>query len=465
MSALVVDSLMSKKIKEITIDDVKSISKENNEPDWFLNQRIQAFKHFERLPLETNVLYKKYIDSDLINLEDQVFDIPASNYSLDDLRPENGRPYLITIDGKLAEVNLPDSWAEKGVLVQTVREFFEAKSDFLEKYLTANLAHYTEEKIANLVISLAPETLVIYIPSNAHLEEPLLRIDVETTQASSAISRLVMILDDNAEFTFISELHSIPFEFEENTEEYSSKLNAELLEVHTGAGSRLKVGVINVSSRKTATLKQLVVDAGRDSSIEWLNTYLGGSITFGKSTFRLAGNGSHVTTYECIFADKEQNIILATESLHQAPNTIGHIYNRAVVTDHSTASSIGLATVKNEAPNADSNVVESALLVGDNASSNSFPFLAIDTSEVKAGHAASVSKLDEDLVFYVMSRGLPRDSTEQLLIRGYLDPVIQMHPTEIIRTLAHELVLAKWDGVLGKPLLPRIHSLKTTEAL
>ncbi len=456
---------MNKKIKEITVSNVKSISEENNEPDWFLKQRIQAFERFERLPIEANVLYKKYVDPDLINLEEQMLEFDASNYSLDELRPGNGDPYLITVNGRIAEVSLPDSWVKKGIIVATTKELLESREELLKKYLTSTLPYYAEEKIANLVISLTPETLVIYIPKNTQLENPLLKIDVETDQVSSSIARVVLIIEDNSEFTFINELHSIPFESQQNVEEYSTKLNAELVEVHTGAGSRLKAGIVNISSRRTATLKQLAVNAGRDSSIEWLNTYLGGSITFGKNTFRLLGNGSQVTTYECIFADKEQNIILATESLHLAPNTIGHIYNRAVVTDQSSASSIGLATVKNEAPNSDSNLVESALIVGDNASANSFPFLAIDTSEVKAGHAATVSKLDEDLVFYVMSRGLPRDKTEQLLIRGYLDPVIQMHPTEIIKNLAHELVLAKWNGQLGQPLLPRIYSLKTTEAL
>ncbi len=415
-------------------------------PKEILNKKKEAFEAFFDLDVETDPLYAKYVDEDTFSIGKELTlessPLELSTELLDKINSLNA--VIVRINGRLVFSKFPRSWTEKGVLLLDNHKEILSLGKKGTTLFDEGLKEAKKNKFAALNYALSFHPLTIIIPSRTELEEILYVIDLDFPEMGTkhVFSQTFIFIGEQSSIKLVREFHSVPFKRGEKrfwNDFYLIKLEE---------SASLKTGILNVLSENTLFTGQIVLRSGKNSAVEWLSTQIGSKAMFLKNYFYLDHEGAELTNYECLFGDNEQEMIIVTKLQHLAPHTIGHTYNRTVVKDQASASSIGIASVHRQAPYSDSNLIESSLIVGDEASANSFPFLEIDTAEVRAGHSASTSKLDEDLVFYVMSRGLPKEDTEQLLIRGYLAPIIQKHSVEEIKFLANKLVQNKWDDNL-----------------
>ena len=173
---------------------------------------------------------------------------------------------------------------------------------------------------------------------------------------------------------------------------------------------------------------------------------LGGRITRSRFNLGLNGRGSSFEGYQVFFCDGKQRYDLDANLVHNSPDSAGSLTARGVLKGESQSIFKGMVKIKKGAKNSHSYLAHHAMLLDKRARSDAIPGLDIDTNEVKATHSASVAQIDEEQIFYLEARGLPKDEAKKLIVIGFFEPVLSRIPIEFAREGAKFTVEGKWSG-------------------
>lgn len=199
--------------------------------------------------------------------------------------------------------------------------------------------------------------------------------------------------------------------------------------------------VIYLTNRETRT--------GKDSSIHWIYSYIGAAQTRARGDVVFAGQGSTADDYEVIFGNGTQKFDLVTDLHHNVQDTSGRVTVRSVLRDKSMALLRGMIRIAEGGKNTSAYLAEHGMLMSGEARCEAIPGLEILTNGVKATHSASVSQLDEEQLYYLQSRGLPREEAEKLMVVGFFEPMISRIPMDSVREKIRFQIEDKWNNELS----------------
>jgi Fe-S cluster assembly protein SufB len=429
-------------LSRFTEEQVDSLSKRLDEPNWLKEYRLEALRSFHSLPLETSPLYKKY---------EGVSAFDPLQFSMDpmderiDLRSHfagylTGKETNIVLQGNstTVHVDLDAEFAKSGVEVLTIREAVSKHEPLVRELLTRRLADPSKEKFAALNAAFFNSGTFVRVPKGVSASSALRRMLVTRNPPSSIVDMTIIYAEENSRLSYLEELYT--------AESAGPFLVSSTLDVFSESGAQVDASALQLLDDNAVYLSNGGVSVATNAKASLASILLGGRITRSRFNLGLDGRGSSFEGYQVFFCDGEQRYDLDANLVHNSPDSSGSLTARGVLKGASQSIFKGMAKIKKGAKNSHSYLAHHAMLLDKRARSDAIPGLDIDTNEVKATHSASVAQIDEEQIFYLMARGLPSDDAKRLIVVGFFEPVLSRIPIEFAREGAKFTVEGKWSG-------------------
>jgi len=407
-----------------------------DEPTWFTELRRKALSESSNLPLpETR--FTKFRGLDL----HRITDLPsvergASPRFVDPEHTPLRSPLSYFFrDGVLVTAPAPKQTQEFGLQVLPLSQ---ALRDVPDRMQDAFAAWHPRDKLEALHLAYLVGGVVVMVPDGAQVEVPVY-IQVQKDAAFALTFHTWIFLGHNATVTLIQE------EVSTQEEGYVSHV----VHVHLSEGSHLNYGTIQALRGKTYHLHRKIGELHRNAHLDWSSLWMGGKLTQAKTETYLRGEGAEATDSQVFFGTQRQHIDLTSDLRHTVPNTQGFVFIQGVLKDRARAVLQGMIRIEPGAQNTNSYLEEHVLLLNRGTHADAKPALEIEADEVQASHAATVSKVEDDQLFYLQTRGISGPMAVQLIARGFLSPGIQKLKIPYIRERLDLLFQEKWGPSRG----------------
>ncbi|HET9806921.1 MAG TPA: SufD family Fe-S cluster assembly protein [Nitrososphaeraceae archaeon] len=444
-------SLLEKNFNNL-IENVK-------EPSWMTQTRHEAFKQYTSLPLESSALYSKYSNANKLIPDNIFFNSPTLTDDKDELNIFSDRieelsktSSILCKNSKILQSFLPEEFEKKGIIITNITYAINEFSDLIQKYLNKNKLNYEEDKFLALSSAAFQNGYFIFIPKNIVLEDPIRIINYLSEDGLSSISRNIIVCEDFSKATLVQELYSP----EVNNSQSQQQAYFELLEAHVMPNAQCEMVTLQSMNYDSINFSNRKAFVERDAKMSWSLALFGSQLSRYKVDSIMQGPGALAEDVEIIFGIGNQSFDITSNLIHVAPHTRGKVLVKSVLKDTSQSLFKGMIKINKNAKATESYLAGHAILLNKGAKSDAIPGLEIECNEVRATHSASVAQIDENQIFYLMSRGLSKELAKREIVGGFLEPISRkMGPT--IRAWINYLIENKW---LGKPL-----KLKIDEAM
>jgi Fe-S cluster assembly protein SufB len=434
-------------------DVVRQISARKVEPEWMTEFRLRSYRHFVDRPMPEWGADLSTIDFD--NIYYYMKPIQEQANSWDDLPdgmretwdklgiPEAEKKYLAGVgaqyESEVVYHSLQKDLADQGVIFLDMDSALREQPELVRQYF-ATIIPYNDNKFAALNSAVWSGGSFIYVPKGVKVGLPLqayFRINAENM---GQFERTLIIVDEDAYVHYV-EGCTAPI--------YSSdSLHSAVVEIHVARGGRCRYTTIQNWSTNVYNLvtKRAVAEAG--ATMEWVDGNLGSQITMKYPAVILNGEGAHGEVLSIAFAGKHQHQDAGGKITHAAPNTSSVISSKSISKDGGRASYRGLIRVNQGASGSRSKVVCDALILDDESRTDTYPYITIDESDVEIGHEATVSKIGDEQLFYLMSRGLTEEEASGMIVSGFIEPIVRELPLEYAVEL-NRLIQLQMEGSVG----------------
>jgi len=403
-----------------------------SEPHWLRDRRLEAWAQYEELPMPTTRLEEwRYTDlSRKLKLarvsphpwEPRTFDraTAAPDFLTAMDADWEGSGHVIDLDGSVAHVDLLEEFASKGVVLTSLRRAVTSHEELLRKHLATEAVPASAGKFQALNAALWTDGILLYVPRGVRLELPVRASRWVSREGLALFSRTLLIAEPGSQISFVDEILSpdLPGQsFVSNAVEILARDGAQLQYVSL---QRMGRGAFHLSQQRTL--------AGKDATLDTLNVSLGATTARVDLTADLMGPGANSDMLGLYFADGDQHFDHNTRQDHIAPHSKSDLLYKGALDGKSRAAFRGIIKVHPGAQRTDAYQTNRNLLLSKEARADSLPNLEIEADDVRCSHGATVGELDQDHVFYLMSRGLNRGQAERLVVLGFVGEVLSRLP-------------------------------------
>ncbi len=391
--------------------------------DWFHDQRNQAWDEFSKLPKPSRKDQAwRFSNVDLLDLENYNLGLELSvnerTEILDRSAPitkDSGR--LVFADGHLLERNgIPEMLRKSGVIFQPLERALVEHEDLVRKHFMAQPAALGSAKFAALHRAHVRAGAFVYVPRGIELEMPIEIFHWLAGEDSAVFPHLLLVADEMAKITVVEHFRSL----NEDTRGFACGVN----DLIGRRGANVKYVCAQEWNRKVIALQINATSVERDASAMSLNLHLGGAYSRFESLSRLIGEGARSDLLAVAVAREEQEFDARTLQDHACPHTTSDLLYKNALSGRARTTFGGLIRVEPHAHFTDAYQKVRNLLLSDDAEANSMPGLEILADNVKCSHGATSGQIDEEEMFYLLSRGIPKTQAQQLIVAGFLDEVI-----------------------------------------
>ncbi len=435
-------------------DVVRDISAKKDEPGWMLDLRLKGLKLFRRKPMPTWGSDLSGIDFENIkyfvrSTEKQAAswdDLPADiKNTYDKLGiPEAEKQRLIAgvaaqYESEVVYHKIREDLEEKGVLFLDTDTALREHPELFREYF-ATVIPVGDNKFAALNTAVWSGGSFIYVPKGVRVDIPLQAYFRINTENMGQFERTLIIVDEGASVHYV-EGCTAPI--------YSSdSLHSAVVEIIVKKDGYCRYTTIQNWSNNVYNLvtKRAVAHAG--ASMEWVDGNIGSKVTMKYPAVYLMGEHARGETLSVAFAGQGQHQDAGAKMVHMAPNTSSTIISKSVARAGGRTSYRGLVQVADGAEHSKSTVKCDALLVDAISRSDTYPYVDVREDDVEMGHEATVSKISDDQLFYLMSRGMTEDEAMATIVRGFVEPIARELPMEYALEL-NRLIELQMEGAVG----------------
>jgi len=447
------ENAVFKSEKGLTHQVVDQISDIKNEPDWMRRFRHDALDIFFSKTMPTWGADLSGIDFDdiyyyLRPAEKQGKswdDVPEDiKRTFDRLGiPEAERRFLAGVgaqyESEVVYHSLKEEWEKLGVVFLDMDSGLREHEDIVKEYF-ATVIPAADNKFAALNSAVWSGGSFVYVPAGVHVDIPLqayFRINAENM---GQFERTLIVVEEGASVHYV-EGCTAPI--------YSSdSLHSAVVEIIVKKGGRCRYTTIQNWSTDVYNLVTKRAMAYEDATMEWIDGNLGSKVTMKYPAVYMMGPQAHGEILSIAFAGNGQHQDAGGKVVHAAPNTSSKIVSKSISKDGGRASYRGLLKVAKGAQHSRSNVVCDALLLDADSRSDTYPYIEIDEDDVSIGHEASVSKIGEEQLFYLMSRGIDEDEAAAMIVGGFIEPLVKELPMEYAVEM-NRLIQLQMEGSIG----------------
>jgi Fe-S cluster assembly protein SufB len=433
---------------------VRDISARKNEPEWMLDLRLKGLKLFRRKPMPdwgadlTGIDFEniKYFVRSTEKQAASWDDLPADIKSTYDKLgiPEAEKQRLVAgvaaqYESEVVYHKIREDLEEKGVIFADTDTALREHPDLFGEYF-ATVIPVGDNKFAALNTAVWSGGSFIYVPKGVHVEIPLQAYFRINTENMGQFERTLIIVDEGAHVHYVEGCTAPVYS--------SDSLHSAVVEIIVKPGGHCRYTTIQNWSNNVYNLvtKRAVAQAG--ASMEWVDGNIGSKVTMKYPAVYLMGEHARGETLSVAFAGGGQHQDAGAKMVHCAPNTSSQIISKSVARSGGRTSYRGLVQVQEGASHAKSTVRCDALLVDTVSRSDTYPYVDVREDDVEMGHEASVSKISEDQLFYLMSRGMTEDEAAATIVRGFVEPIARELPMEYALEL-NRLIELQMEGAVG----------------
>lgn len=432
---------------------VEKISEIKNEPAWMREFRLKALDIFFKKPMPN-------WGGDLshLNFQDIHYYVRASasqEKSWDDVPdeirktydrlgiPEAEKKYLAGVkaqyESEVVYGSLQEDLAKQGVLFTDTDSALRDHPDLFREYF-GTIIPSSDNKFAALNSAVWSGGSFIYVPKGVHIDFPLQAYFRINSENMGQFERTLIIVDEGASVHYVEGCTAPTYS--------SESLHSAVVEIIVKRGARCRYTTIQNWSNNVYNLVTKRAMAYGDSLMEWVDGNLGSRLTMKYPAIYLMEPGARGETLSIAFAGKGQHQDAGAKMVHCAPNTYSRIISKSISKAGGRASYRGLAKVANGAKHCKSNVVCDALILDPQSRSDTYPYIEIDEDDVTIEHEASVSKISEEQLFYLRSRGLSEAEASSMIVTGFIEPLVKELPMEYAVEM-NRLIELQMEGSVG----------------
>lgn len=412
------------------------------EPEWLTNLRTEALKKAEQLPLpkadKTDIsnwnfsnFSKHLVESEDISSLDELAEEIKSLVNLQEEEQSlyiqrNNRPSILKVSKEMQD---------QGVIFMDIFTAAREHGDLLRKYFMKDGVKVDEHKLTALHAALMNGGVFLYVPKNVQLAAPVQAIFIHDDVEANLFNHVLIVAEENSSVTYVENYIS-------TVEESNGVFNL-VTEVLAGPNSKVQYGAVDTIAKNTTVYVNRRGVTDNNARIEWALGMMNDGDTVSDNTTYLMGDGSSGDTKTVVIGRGEQTENFTTRVVHFGKHTDGHILKHGVMKDSATSIFNGIGKIEHGASKSNAQQESRVLMLSENARGDANPILLIDEDDVMAGHAASVGRVDPIQMFYLMSRGIPKKEAENLIIHGFLAPVVNELPIEGVKRQLIEVIERK----------------------
>jgi Fe-S cluster assembly protein SufD len=426
--------------------DVEALSAANNEPQWLRESRLAAWELYEEMPMpsltdedwrRTDYRHIRWDEADQIITPNgaTLNTVPASNR--EPLIGEAQGGLLVFVDGKLVHREVSDTLTQQGIVFTDLLTACREHEDLVRYNLMTKAVLPSEGKFAALHAALWTHGVFVYVPRNKTVELPL-HVVMYNSHDGASMGHVLVVLEENAQATVLVD-YSSP-----EGKTHSSYIGA--TELLVGDAANLQYVALQDWNRQTFEFSHQRARVGRDANLDWVLGVMGSQLTKQYLELELDGKGANGRMSGFFFADKDQLFDLDTQQNHNAPLTTSDLLFKGSAKDTARTVWQGMIKALPKMQKIDGFQACRNLVLSEDARMDGIPGLEIEADDVRCTHAATFGTLEEQPVFYLMSRGIPRPEAELMVIDGFFDELLQRIPFERVRERLQAAMEAKIVG-------------------
>jgi Fe-S cluster assembly protein SufD len=418
-----------------------------NNPDWLKEKRQVAWSVYEETPMPTTA-DEDWRRTDLRKIKWDRFNLsPASSLqagSLADL-PEDVRDAveakypaagrIVIANDRLVYHELDPALAEQGVIFTNLATAVIEHPDLIQKYLGAEAVPPSNSKFAALNSALWQDGVFLYLPKEVEVEHPFQTALILEGEGSAIFPRTLIVAERFAQATYIEESIS--------RGEHGQALNAGVVEMYANPGAQLRYVDVQRWGEDVYNFNVKRSVGQNDSTIIWETGQLGSRMTKSYFDSELPGNGASMEFNGVYFMQGKQHLDVDCLIHHIGTSTSGDLLLHGAVQDKSRSVFTGLIKIEPTAQQTNSYLKNENLILHPTARADAIPSLEIDANDVRASHGATIGKIDEEYIFYLMSRGIPRNTAIRMVVEGFFYKVFDRMYNERVREKLFNAVSAK----------------------
>jgi Fe-S cluster assembly protein SufB len=447
------DDSVYKSPKGLNEEVIRQISAFKEEPGWMLEFRLKAYRHFIERPMPT-----WGPDLSGLNLDEIVFyarppqidqkrweDVPENiKNTFDRLGiPEAEQKYLAGVgaqyDSEMVYHNIQETLEKQGVIFLSIENGLKQYPEIFREYFST-VVPIQDNKFAALNSAVWSGGSFVYVPKGVKVDLPLQAYFRLNMANIGQFERSLIIADEGAQVHYV-EGCTAPLYLTES-------FHSGVIEIVVKKGARVRYTTIQNWSTNVYNLVTQRAKVFENGTMEWVDANLGSKITMKYPSCYLMEPGAHGEVLSVAFAGPGQQQDAGAKMLHFAPNTSSKITSKSISRGNGRASYRGLVRVAAKAENSRSNVVCDALLLDHKSRSDTYPTIDVRAQDVTIGHEATVSKIGEEQLFYLNSRGLTDEEATTMVVSGFIEPLVKELPMEYAVEM-NRLVQLQMTGTVG----------------
>jgi Fe-S cluster assembly protein SufB len=447
------DGFVFKSRKGLSRQIVEEISAHKGEPKWMRDYRVKALEIFEKKPMPTwggnvgeitldDIYYYVKPTSEESKSWD---DVPADmKRTFDRLGiPEAEQKFLSGVgaqyDSEVVYHKIKEHLEAQGVIFLSADHGLRDHEDLFKEYF-GTVIPSSDNKFAALNSAVWSGGSFIYVPKGVKVDVPLQAYFRINTKDMGQFERTLIVVDEGAYVHYV-EGCTAPI--------YSSdSLHSAVVEIVVKPGARCRYTTIQNWSNNVYNLVTKRAMAYRDATMEWVDGNLGSKLTMKYPSVYMMEPGAHGEILSIAFAGRGQHQDAGGKVVHCAPNTSSKIVSKSISKDGGRAGYRGLVKVQKGAKNCRSTVNCDALLLDEASRSDTYPYMEIEEDRVTIGHEATVSKIGDEQLFYLMSRGINADEAAAMVVSGFIEPIVKELPMEYAIEM-NRLIQLQMEGSVG----------------
>ncbi len=437
----------------LNADVVKMISMWKKEPGWMLEKRLAALSIFEEKKMPPWGADLSDIDFDNIYYYLKPVDQPGRTWddvpesmkiTFDRLGiPEAEKKFLAGVgaqyDSEVIYHSLIDSLTKQGVIFTDMDTALREYPEIVKKHF-GTLIPASDNKFAALNSAVWSGGSFVYVPKGVSVQMPLQAYFRINAKNMGQFERTLIIAEEGSYVHYVEGCTAPVYA--------SDSLHAAVVEIFVAKGARVRYTTIQNWSKDVYNLVTKRARVDEEGTMEWIDGNLGSRVTMKYPSVYLMGRKAHGEVLSIAFAGKGQHQDAGGKAIHNAPETSSIITSKSISKDGGRTSYRGLLHMAPAARGAKSNVKCDALILDPLSRSDTYPTMNIRAKDVTVGHEATVSKVGEEQLFYLMSRGLDEPTATGLIVSGFIEPIVRELPLEYAVEL-NKLIQLEMEGSVG----------------
>jgi Fe-S cluster assembly protein SufD len=420
---------------------VLALSERNKEPQWMTELRLKGLELAEALELP--FLEKTKLDRWNLNNYGTYHTADAVSSVLD--LPEEARSFfgesfsnsvLIQRDSGIVYRKLSEAATAQGVIFTDLETAVREYPELVKPYFM-QAVRQDENKLAALHSAVWNGGAFLYVPKNVTVELPVQALFLTEGKDASFAPHVLIVAEENSSVTYAENVIS--------SGEAGERIVNGVLEVFAKSGAKVQVASIHSLGKGLTDVAYRRAVIERDALVEWIIGEMSNCNAVSDTTSLLKGDGSSADAKVICVGTGDQKLNLTTRAVHFGKASTSDMITRAVMKEEATAIINGITKIEKGATGANGQQTEKVLMLSPKARGDANPILLIDEDDVKAGHAASVGQVNPEQIYYLMSRGISKETAQRLIIYGFLAPVVSVIPIAKIEDQLQGLVERKLE--------------------